>query len=118
MKRLTLTSLSAIATLTAIATTPNPTQAQQPATPDANPPLNCLSDYPQTPDQGKQPISRYQFAVGLDTCLNEVTQPLRQENFATKTDLNQLTQRQQELNQELRQLRDRVDTFDSVPPTK
>jgi cell division protein FtsB len=52
----------------------------------------------------------------LDTCLNQVTQPLQRGNFATKTELNQLTQRQQELNQELRQLRDRLDASD--PPQR
>jgi hypothetical protein len=118
MKLLNPLPLSAIATLLALMATPVQALAQQPSTPDAKPSLNCLSGYPQTPDQGKQPVSRYQFATGLETCLNEVTQPLQPGNFATKTDLEQLTQRQQELNQELRQLGDRVGTFDSNPSAR
>jgi fido (protein-threonine AMPylation protein) len=77
--------------------------------------VNCPAGQIPTPAQGKQPVTRYQFAAGLDACLNQITQPLQQGNFATKTELNQLTQRQQELNQEIRQLRDRVDASDPPP---
>ncbi|UBF27068.1 hypothetical protein K9N68_03600 [Kovacikia minuta CCNUW1] len=116
MKRLNLIFVSAITTVATISATPSKTIAQQSPSPPAKPSLNCLSGYPQTPEQGRQPISRYSFAVGLDHCLNEVTQPLQQGNFATKTDLNQLTQRQQELNQQLQQLHDRIDPLDSNSP--
>lgn len=112
MKRLHSLILSAIATLAA--TLPAP--AQIPSVPLTRPAEDCPAGQIPTPAQGQQPVTRYQFAAGLDTCLNQVTQPLQRGNFATKTELNQLTQRQQELNQELRQLRDRLDASD--PPQR
>ncbi len=110
MKLLNILILGMIATL---ATTIAPTRilAQQPATPDTKQFLNCLSRYPQTSAQGKQAVTRYEFATQLDACLNEVTQPLQQGNFVRKTELDEVTQRQQELNQELRRLRDRADSL-------
>ncbi len=90
---------------------PSRAVAQQAPTPAGEKFLSCLSRYPQTSAQGKQAITRYEFAAQLDACLNEVTQPLQQGNFGRKTELDELTQRQQELNQELRKLRDRVDSL-------
>lgn len=86
-----------------------PVFAQTTSNPNDNSQFNCLSQYPKTPVQGDRAISRNEFAVGLDNCLNELKQRFNLEGYATKTDLEMLTQRQQELNQELRELRNRVD---------
>ncbi len=110
MKLLHFIILGMIATL-ATTIAPTRTVAQKPATPDTKQFLNCLSRYPQTPAQGRQAVTRYEFAVELDACLNEVTQPLQPGNLVRKTELDEVTQRQQELNQELRKLRDRVDSL-------
>jgi hypothetical protein len=83
--------------------------AQTPITPNDHTTFDCLSQYPKTPDLGDRAISRSEFAVGLDDCLNELKQRFNLEGYATKTDLETLTQRQQKLNQELRQLQNRVD---------
>ncbi|MFN6496819.1 MAG: S-layer homology domain-containing protein [Nostoc sp. DedQUE01] len=76
----------------------------------------CLSGYPNGTYRGSRPVTRYEFAGGLNTCLNQLNQvtPTRAD-LATKEDLEILLKRQSELNQQLRELNERVDT---IPPTK
>jgi hypothetical protein len=56
-------------------------------------------------------------AAGLNTCLNQLNQliPNNRADLATKQDLEILLKRQRELNQQLRELNERVDT---PPATK
>jgi hypothetical protein len=73
--------------------------------------LECLSGYPVTPAQGSRAVTRNEFAVGLNNCLKEVEQRINRNDYATKADLDVLIQRQQELNQQLRQLNNQVDSL-------
>lgn len=74
------------------------------------PQTGCLSGYPDGTYQGSRPVTRYEFAAGLNTCLNQLNQliPANRANLATKEDLEILLQRQRELNQQLQELNDRV----------
>ena len=85
-------------------------QTPAPAT-EATPQPSCISGYPDGTFQGDRPITRYEFAAGVNACLDTVNQQIgiNRANLATKADFQALIQRQRELNAELRALSDRVD---------
>ena len=89
----------------------------QPAPAKTSPQLNCLAPYPVAPGQADRPITRYEFAAGLNQCLQEVRQGIPGAGLATRADLEVLIRRQQDLNQQLRGLRDRVDGLDPSTPS-
>ncbi len=72
----------------------------------------CLSGYSDDTYRGSRPVTRYEFAAGLNACLNQLNQviPANRADLATKEDLEILLQRQTQLNQQLRELNERVDT--------
>ncbi|MFN6568419.1 S-layer homology domain-containing protein [Dendronalium sp. ChiSLP03b] len=76
------------------------------------PQSGCLSGYPDDIYEGSRPVTRYEFTAGLNTCLNQLNQliPANKEDLATKEDLEILLKRQRELNQQFRELSERVDT--------
>jgi len=87
------------------------TTAQTPSLPKNNSTLiGCLSGYPNGTFQGDRPITRYEFAAGLNACLEQIDRKIREHNsnLATKEDFETLIQRQQELNRELHQLNERT----------
>ena len=75
------------------------------------PQSGCVSGYPDGTFRGDRPVTRYEFAAGLNNCLNNITQPLgiNRANLATRADFQALIERQRELNAQLRDLSDRVD---------
>ena len=77
------------------------------------PASGCLAVTPNGTDQGDRPLTRYEFAAGMNACLDQVNQQLQfnKANFATRTDFDTLIQRQRELNEQLRALSDRVSTL-------
>ncbi|WP_375477289.1 S-layer homology domain-containing protein [uncultured Nostoc sp.] len=81
------------------------------------PQAGCLSGYPDSTYQGSRPVTRNEFAAGLNTCLERLNQliPANRADLATKQDLEILLKRQRELNQQLQELNERVDTS---PATK
>ncbi|OKH24368.1 S-layer homology domain-containing protein [Chroogloeocystis siderophila] len=90
-------------TSSALAQTPN-TQV-----PSNNAQPGCLSGYPDGTFRGDRPVTRYEFAAGLNACLDRVNQLLpNRENLATRADFEALIQRQRELNAEIRELNGRV----------
>jgi hypothetical protein len=78
---------------------------------DATPQTGCLSGYSDGTYRGSRPVTRYEFAAGLNACLNQVDKllPPHRENLATKKDFEVLIQRQRELNEQLRGLNQQVD---------
>ena len=74
------------------------------------PASRCISGYPDGTYRGDRPVTRYEFAAGMNACLDSVNQTLQlnRSEYATKADLESLIQRQRELNQQLRELNDRV----------
>lgn len=81
------------------------------------PQAGCLSGYPDGTYQDSRPVTRNEFAAGLNTCLERLNQliPANRADLATKQDLEILLKRQRELNQQLQELNERVDT---PPATK
>ncbi len=82
----------------------------QPVPVQPEPKTGCLAGTPNGTYQGDRPITRYEFAAGMNACLDQVNQQLQlsKTNFATRTDFDTLIQRQRELNEQLRELSDRV----------
>lgn len=87
--------------------------AQPPSTPvQATPRTGCISGDSDRTYRGERPITRAEFAAGLDACLQQVDQSIRfNRGFATRAEFERLIQRQRALNDQLRQVRDRVDTL-------
>lgn len=77
------------------------------------PTTGCLSGTPNGTYQGNRPLTRNEFAAGMNACLNQVNQQLEfnKATFATRTDFDTLIQRQRELNEQLGELSDRVGTI-------
>ncbi|MBW4693407.1 MAG: hypothetical protein KME27_16775 [Lyngbya sp. HA4199-MV5] len=101
---LTIAVPLAIAVHTAAATA-QPTPAQ--------PIPGCLAGTPNGTYQGDRSLTRNEFAAGMNACLKQVNQQLEfnKANFATRTDFETLIQRQRELNEQLKELSDRVGTI-------
>ena len=84
---------------------------------DTAAPARCLSGYPDGSFRGDRPVTRNEFAAGTHACLDATTQllPFKRADYATKADLQGLIERQQELNQQIRDLNDRVDPAAKQP---
>lgn len=90
--------------------------AQTPSIPrNDGTPIGCLSGYSDGTFQGDRPITRYEFAAGLNACLERLDRNLRsnnsnsnKSNLATREDFEALLQRQRNLNRELHQLNERT----------
>lgn len=94
---------------------PSITLSQTPQN-ERNAPQGCLSGNPDGTYNGSGLVTRDEFAVGLNACLNQVNEliPPNRQNLATKEDFEVLIKRQRELNQQLRELNERVEN----PPPK
>jgi len=102
------------------AATAQPTPAQ-PTPAQPAPATGCLAGTPNGSYQGDRPITRNEFAAGMNACLDQVNQQFQfnKATFATRTDFDTLIQRQRELNEQLRELSDRVGTLsDNNAPVK
>jgi len=112
LRSLTFIPAGAALTITLLTSTSSQLLAQT-ETPENQPApqSGCLSGYPDGTFRGDRPVTRYEFAAGLNNCLNNVTQPIgiNRANLATRADFQALIERQRELNAQLRDLSDRVD---------
>lgn len=88
-------------------------------------PPACLSGYPDGSYRGDQPLTRDEYAAGMNACLEQITpqerllrlQPNRA-NLATRDEFRALIERQRELNQQLRELSGRIgEVADPKPPS-
>lgn len=115
LNSVTLTTTLAVTTIIFY---PSKTLSQTPSN-GHNAPLQggCLSGYPDDTYRGSHPVTRYEFAAGLNACFNQINQliPSNRADLATKEDLQISIERQRKLNQQLRELNERVD---SPSPTK
>lgn len=91
-----------------------PTEQQTSQTP---PPVSestgCLSGYPDGTFRGNQPVSRYEFAAGLNACLDPVNQQLEEatRNRVTSEEITDFTTSLDQYRQELNNLRQRLDSL-------
>lgn len=102
--------------LVTIVSSPTKTRSQTPSPSNATSQSGCLSGYANGTYQGNRPVTRNEFAAGLNACLNQVNQliPTNRANLATKADLEVLLKRQRELNEQLREL----NGLDNIAPAQ
>lgn len=74
----------------------------------------CLGGYPDGTFRGDRALSRYEFAAGLNACIDRITQIVADGNpYATQEDLNLVRRLQEEFSGELSVLRGRVDQLEA-----
>ena len=74
---------------------------------------NCLLAYPDGTYRGNRAMTRYEFAAGLDACLNEIQRQLAQIDVGVAdSDLDTLARLQEEFAGELTILRRQVDAIE------
>ena len=74
---------------------------------------SCIAGYPDRTFRGNRSVSRWEFAAGLNACLNTIER-LLEENFAVlREDIEKLKRLAQEFEQELIALGVRVDNLES-----
>jgi porin len=75
----------------------------------------CIAGYPNSTFRGNRAITRYEFAAGLNTCLERVNELIATATNirAKKEDLEILQKLQEEFTAELATLRGRVDTLEA-----
>ncbi|MBW4699109.1 MAG: iron uptake porin [Aphanocapsa lilacina HA4352-LM1] len=75
----------------------------------------CLEGYPDKNYRGNRPLSRYEFAAGLNACLEKINELITagSANLATKEDLTTLQRLSEEFRNELAALRGRVDALEA-----
>ncbi|MEG4285169.1 iron uptake porin [Microcoleus sp. A006_D1] len=75
----------------------------------------CIAGYPDGTYRGNRALTRYEFAAGVNACLDQVTKLIGSStaNFVTKEDLAILQRLQEEFAAELASLRGRVDALEA-----
>ena len=75
----------------------------------------CIAGYPNGTFRGNRALTRYEFAAGLNACLDRVNELIASAtaNIATKEDLATLQRLQEEFSAELATLRGRVDAVEA-----
>jgi hypothetical protein len=75
----------------------------------------CIAGYPDGTFRGNRAMTRYEFAAGLNACLDKVNELIKAgtTNLATKDDLAKLQRLQEEFAAELATLRGRVDALEA-----
>ena len=73
----------------------------------------CISGFPNQTYRGSQPLSRYEFAAGLNSCLNQIERLIASQESVGSEDLDTITRLTQEFEAELATLGGRVDEIES-----
>jgi hypothetical protein len=75
----------------------------------------CIAGYPDGTYKGNRALSRYEFAAGLNACLDRINELIAAStaNLATKEELQVLQRLQEEFAAELATLRGRVDALEA-----
>ncbi|MBD2357433.1 iron uptake porin [Tolypothrix sp. FACHB-123] len=79
----------------------------------------CIAGYPNQTYRGNRALTRYEFAAGLNACLNQINQLIASgtADLVNKEDLITLQKLQEEYTAELQTLRGRVDTLEARTAT-
>ncbi|MDZ8056046.1 MAG: iron uptake porin [Aulosira sp. ZfuVER01] len=75
----------------------------------------CIAGYPNSTYRGNRALTRYEFAAGLNACLNRINELIATatSDLVTKEDLNTLQKLQEQFAAELSTLRGRVDALET-----
>ena len=79
----------------------------------------CIAGYPDSTFRGSKPLARYEFAAGLNACLDKINEIISAglADKVSKEDLASLKKLQEEFSAELTTLRGRVDALDKKVAT-
>ncbi|MGB5634954.1 MAG: iron uptake porin [Waterburya sp.] len=73
----------------------------------------CIAGFPNQTYRGNQSLSRYEFAAGLNSCLNQIERLIASQSSVLAEDLDTLNRLAQEFEAELATLGGRVDELES-----
>lgn len=73
----------------------------------------CIAGFPNQTYRGDQPLSRYEFAAGLNSCLNQIERLIASQGSVSSEDLDTITRLSQEFDAELATVGGRVDELES-----
>ena len=73
----------------------------------------CISGFPNQTYRGNQALTRYEFAAGLNSCLNQIERLIASQGSVTQEDLDTINRLSQEFESELASLGGRVDEVES-----
>jgi hypothetical protein len=73
----------------------------------------CIAGFPDRTYRGNQPLSRYEFAAGLNSCLNQIERLIAASETVVKEDLDTINRLTQEFQAELATISGRVDNLET-----
>lgn len=73
----------------------------------------CIAGYPNQTYRGSQPLTRYEFAAGLNSCLNQIERLIAANESPNAEDLATIERLSQEFEAELASIGGRVDELES-----
>ena len=73
----------------------------------------CIAGFPNQTYRGNQPLSRYQFAAGLNSCLNQIERLIASSEAVVREDIDTINRLTQEFEAELATIGGRVDSLES-----
>ena len=73
----------------------------------------CISGFPNQTYRGNQALSRYEFAAGLNSCLNQIERLIASQGSVSQEDLDSVNRLAQEFEAELATIGGRVDELES-----
>ena len=73
----------------------------------------CIAGFPNQTYRGLQPLSRYQFAAGLNSCLNQIERLIASSESVVREDLDTIQRLTDEFAVELATIAERVDSLEN-----
>ncbi|WP_081942890.1 iron uptake porin [Myxosarcina sp. GI1] len=73
----------------------------------------CIAGYPNQTYRGSQALTRYEFAAGLNSCLNQIERLIASSEAVSREDLDTMSRLAQEFEAELATLGGRIDNIES-----
>ncbi len=73
----------------------------------------CIAGYPNQTYRGNQSLTRYEFAAGLNSCLNQIERLIASQGSVSQEDIDTINRLSQEFEAELATLGGRVDEIES-----
>ena len=73
----------------------------------------CISGFPDRSYRGSQPLSRYEFAAGLNSCLNQIERLIASQGQVGQEDIDTIASLSQEFEAELASIGGRIDELES-----